>query len=158
MNGYSYGGFWRRVMATVIDQVILGLLYAILFVIGSLSGLPASKIYGGPATGAAWGLLILYQSFCVVVHAAYYTYFHGVTGRTPGKAALGLKVIQVSGDELTLGVAFLRWVGYWVSSLCLSLGYLWVAFDPRKQGWHDKIAGTLVVRGEQKDLDKGVEI
>jgi uncharacterized RDD family membrane protein YckC len=45
-----------------------------------------------------------------------------------------------------LGRSFLRYVGYWVVWITLFIGFIWVAFDGRKQGWHDKIAGTLVVR------------
>jgi uncharacterized RDD family membrane protein YckC len=56
-----------------------------------------------------------------------------------------VQVIQISGEPLTFGLAFLRWVGYIVSGVFLYVGFLWVAWDGRKQGWHDKIAGTLVV-------------
>jgi len=81
----------------------------------------------------------------MLINVGYYTYFHGITGQTPGKMAMGLKVIQATGEEMTLGIAFLRYVGSIVSSLCFLLGYIWVAFDRRKQGWHDKIAGTVVI-------------
>ncbi len=76
----------------------------------------------------------------------YFIWFHGSVGQTPGKMLLGLRVIQASGEKMTFGVAFLRWVGTLVSGLFLSLGYLWIAIDGKKQGWHDKIAATLVIR------------
>jgi uncharacterized RDD family membrane protein YckC len=76
----------------------------------------------------------------------YFTYFHGATGQTPGKMALGLKVIQNTGAPMTFGVAFLRWVGYIISGIILDLGFAWIAFDRKKRGWHDMIAATYVVR------------
>jgi hypothetical protein len=76
----------------------------------------------------------------------YFTWFHGSVGQTPGKMMLGLRVFQASGVKMTFGVAFLRWVGSLISGLFLWLGYLWIAVDGRKQGWHDKIAATLVAR------------
>jgi uncharacterized RDD family membrane protein YckC len=74
----------------------------------------------------------------------------------------GLKVVQTrgeKGEKMTPGIAFLRWVGYLVSSLFLYLGFIWIAFDGKKQGWHDKIAGTIVVqvrkvRGDSEDSEK----
>ena len=66
---------------------------------------------------------------------------------TPGKMAIGAKIV----DAKTLGKPakgqlVIRYLGYYVSIIPLMLGILWVGFDARKQGWHDKIAGTLVVR------------
>jgi uncharacterized RDD family membrane protein YckC len=60
---------------------------------------------------------------------------------------LGLRVARESdGSAPGLGRSFLRYIGYFVSGLALGIGFLWVAFDSRKQGWHDKIAGTVVIR------------
>jgi hypothetical protein len=97
------------------------------------------------------GLALVYTAACVLANLAYYTCFHGLGGRTPGKMLLGLRVIQASGAPMTPGLAFLRWVGYLISTLPFFLGFLWIALDRRKQGWHDKLALTVVVR------DKGEE-
>ena len=59
-----------------------------------------------------------------------------------------LKVVQENGEELTYGKSFLRVIGYFFSTIALNLGFLWVAFDRKKQGLHDKIAGTYVIRLE----------
>ncbi len=75
----------------------------------------------------------------------YFTVFHGINGQTPGKMLLRLQVRTLSGDRITTGTAFLRWVGYLISGLFFALGFLWVAFDRKKQGWHDKIAMTVVI-------------
>ena len=80
------------------------------------------------------------------INMAYFTYFHGTVGQTPGKMVVGIKVVRVGGGNMTLGIAFLRWVGHLISGAVFYLGYLWVLIDARKQSWHDKIAGTFVVR------------
>ena len=70
---------------------------------------------------------------------------------TPGKQLLGLRVVDArTGARLSLGQAIGRYLGYFVSIVPLCLGLLWVAFDARKQGWHDKLAGTVVLRDSVK--------
>ena len=96
---------------------------------------------------------LLYLAASLLAGMTYFTWFHGIAGRTPGKMLLGLRVIQASGDPMTPGIAFLRWVGYLISGPVFCLGFLWVAFDGRKQGWHDKIAATLVIR-ERGESDR----
>jgi uncharacterized RDD family membrane protein YckC len=87
----------------------------------------------------------------------YFTYFHGTTGRTPGKMLLGLQVVSADGTMITFGTAFLRTVGYFISFIYL-LGFIWAAFDKRKQGWHDKIAGTVVIIREPQNNTAGISI
>ena len=66
---------------------------------------------------------------------------------TPGKMVLGLRIVDATtGGTPTIGRLTLRYVGYLVSALPLGLGYLWALWDRQRQGWHDKMAGTLVVR------------
>lgn len=66
---------------------------------------------------------------------------------TPGKMAVGIKVVDAkTGNAMSLGQAIGRYVAYFMSTIPLGLGFIWAAFDPRKQGWHDKLAGTVVVR------------
>ncbi|MBN2397542.1 MAG: RDD family protein [Deltaproteobacteria bacterium] len=133
-----YGGFWRRFVAISIDSIILDLLALILFLIGNRIA-PADDTFG-------YAAIIPYFGMALLLNAAYFTYFHGTTGQTPGKKLLGLRVVQVNGGALTAGTAFLRWVGYIISKIPLYLGFIWAAFDGRKQGWHDKLAGTCVIR------------
>ena len=152
MTDRRYGGFWRRLFAFLIDEVILYFISLILFLIGLLAlGLKGDMMgrvlssLGDPAHGI--GLFaLLYIAASLLAGMIYFTGFHGIAGRTPGKMLLGLRVIQASGDPITPGIAFLRWVGYLISGPLFCLGFLWVAFDGRKQGWHDKIAATLVIR------------
>ncbi|MBC7620480.1 MAG: RDD family protein, partial [Candidatus Saccharibacteria bacterium] len=66
---------------------------------------------------------------------------------TPGKIAIGAHIVDaMTGGKPSTRQLLIRYVGYYVSTIPLFLGMIWVAFDPRKQGWHDKMAGTVVVR------------
>jgi len=142
MIGVQYGGFGRRSIAFLIDIIVLQAA-ALLVTIAGLLVIGADT--EGLVTGSA-ALLNAYSAAATVMNLFYFTYFHGTTGQTIGKRILGMKVIQSTGEPMRLGVAFLRWVGYLVSALFFFLGFLWIAFDGRKQGWHDKIAGTCVVK------------
>ena len=68
-------------------------------------------------------------------------------GTTPGKMAIGAVIVDArTGAPASGGQCVVRYIGYFVSTLPLLLGFIWVGFDSRKQGWHDKMAGTVVVR------------
>ncbi len=67
-------------------------------------------------------------------------------GQTLGMRLFGLRVVGTDGTPIGLGAAIVRWVGIVISAVMLLLGLAWIAVDPRKQGWHDKLAGTVVVR------------
>jgi uncharacterized RDD family membrane protein YckC len=142
-----YGGFWRRGFAFLIDQVILYGIYLAFFLIGLMSYACGQLAHGGPLPSAmgTW-FMTFYWGAIVIVTALYFTCFVAVGGQTPGKMVLGLKVVPAEDGLMTFGTAFLRWVGYMVSSFFFYLGFGWIALDSRKQGWHDKIAGTVVVR------------
>jgi uncharacterized RDD family membrane protein YckC len=66
---------------------------------------------------------------------------------TPGKRLLRLKVLdERTGENITVGQGIIRYIGYFPAILVLFIGLIWVAFDSKKQGWHDKMAKTVVVR------------
>ena len=156
MMSVQYGGFWRRVMAISIDQLILNFIYLLLFLVELL--LPSSPYADRPDVPAGiWGYIngeYLLGHFIIfsLVGMGYFTYFHGATGQTPGKMLLRIKVVRENGKDITYGTALLRWLGYIISGLFFNLGFLWVAFDCKKQGWHDKIAGTVVEHIDDYDL------
>lgn len=153
-----YGGFWRRFYAFTIDKVILGFIGMILMAVGTTAfglGISPYDMAADPEALMALGgkIFLLYQGVSLFLDMVYFSYFHGTTGQTPGKRLLGLRVVQETGAPIGLGTAFLRWVGYIVSALPLLMGFLWAGADRRKQGWHDKIAGTVVI-----DLYQVVEV
>jgi len=131
-------GFWIRLLAAVVDSVILVVIQG--FVVStplSLAGVEGDE-------RLAFGLILLLGS---IVGWTYHTLFIGLKGATPGKMLVGIRVVDRSGGRPSIGTAFVREVpGKIVSELALLLGYIWIAFDEKKQGWHDKIAGTYVVR------------
>jgi uncharacterized RDD family membrane protein YckC len=68
-------------------------------------------------------------------------------GASLGQKALGMRVVNAqNGERIDLAKALVRYVGFVISAIPFALGLIWAGFDPRKQGWHDKIAGTYVVR------------
>jgi uncharacterized RDD family membrane protein YckC len=164
MTDLQFGGFWRRAVAYGIDKTILQITYGILFA-------AAWMVQGGDAP--AWpgidmdmdingvlpdmGMVLIYYLIALTLDMIYFTWFHGAAGRTPGKMLLGLRVVQATGEPMTFGLAFLRWTGYLISKAVFYLGFIWIAVDRRKQGWHDKIAGTFVVT-DKKGLDKESDI
>jgi uncharacterized RDD family membrane protein YckC len=162
MTAERFGGFWRRVVAYGIDKVILQIFFIILFIAGLLIQggnqsdwyeIDMDLSYRFPDMGVFW----IYYLIALFLDMVYFTWFHGSVGQTPGKMLLGLRVVQVTGEPMTFGLAFLRWTGYLISKLAVYLGFIWIAFDRRKQGWHDKIAGTVVVM-VKKGLDKESDI
>jgi uncharacterized RDD family membrane protein YckC len=92
------------------------------------------------ASAGAWDIVIQLVVFAVGV--AFWRY----RGATPGKMAIGAKIVDASSGELaSTGKLVVRFIAYFVSLIPLCLGFAWIGVDPRKQGFHDKIAGTLVI-------------
>jgi uncharacterized RDD family membrane protein YckC len=123
-------GFGIRVVAFVIDAVILAILSSIL----------NSILFAGDTVRG--------QGLNTLVGLAYSMYFWSSYGhgQTVGNRVMKIRVIKTDGSELTLTDTFLRYVGLILSFLCVFIGVIWVAFDANKQGWHDKIANTYVVK------------
>ena len=145
-----FGGFWRRTMAFSIDKLILLFISLLILFVGLLAlwiGFPPQyrEIFPEGIRDLGIKFMLSYGLMTVLIHMLYFTYFHGTTGQTPGKMIFGLQVVQSTGEEMTLGIGFLRWTGYFVSAI-FYLGFFWIAVDSKKQGWHDKIAGTVVIR------------
>jgi uncharacterized RDD family membrane protein YckC len=97
--------------------------------------------YGVTIEGPAY-FLISYVLPAVAVIA-----FWSTKHATPGKMLIGAKIVDAkTGEYPSLKQHVIRYLGYFLSTFALGLGFIWVAFDRRKQGWHDKLAGTVVVR------------
>jgi len=133
-------GFGRRLVAYLIDAIILWVVGACLgFVFFSLAA-------SGRGQDALTGANLALQCLSALIALAYLVVFWATSGQTPGKMALGIKVIGTDGAPVGWGKALLRYVGYIISGLVFALGFIWIAFDSKRQGWHDKIAKTYVVR------------
>jgi uncharacterized RDD family membrane protein YckC len=139
---YQFAGFWIRLVAYLIDTLILGMVqFAIALALG-LAGDALTDNGNGELTMALVGGL------CgMVVGVTYAVFFTGYNGQTPGKMALRIQVIRSDGTPMSYGRAFLREViGKLASGIILGIGYLMAGFDRQKQGLHDKIAGTYVIK------------
>jgi uncharacterized RDD family membrane protein YckC len=155
--GIAYAGFWIRVVATIIDTIIIGVPLLIIFLViegpalsaytncvdnAAASGLPVASTCGSSLASIAYWELIGFA-----VEIAYFVILWSRFGGTFGQLMLGLHVVDAAtGRNIGIGRAIGRFVGYAISGIALDIGFIWVAFDARKQGWHDKIASTFVVR------------
>jgi uncharacterized RDD family membrane protein YckC len=143
----KFAGFWIRTVAYLIDGFLIQLIYALLLGVGFLG-----YTSGSDTDALSDFSQILFETnfsflniLSTVIYLAYFTLFLGMRGQTPGKMICGLKVVRLDGSPLSYGQAAVRTVGYYLNLLTLCIGFLWVAFDPRKQGLHDKIAGTCEI-------------
>ncbi len=134
----EYAGFWSRVGASLIDTVILMIVTVpLLLAIYGASYWEIESFIAGPAD-----FLISYVLPAVLVILLWIK-----LSATPGKMAIGATIVDAkTGGKPTTGQFVIRYLGYFVSTIPLLLGFIWVGFDPRKQGWHDKMAGTVVVK------------
>jgi uncharacterized RDD family membrane protein YckC len=135
----DYAGFWQRAAACVIDALIATVIVVPVMVV--VFGMREISL---DPEAHSWDLLGFLALAAAVIG------FWRACGATPGKIALGVKVVDaVTGEPPSLGRLALRFLGYFVSAFPLYLGFLWAAVDRRKQGWHDKIARTVVINSEE---------
>lgn len=148
----EHAGFWKRVAATLIDLVIMSILaYALGWMPGTV--LITEKMARQMATDRTMreaytgGLqAIAYLSFIIVSWLYYVVMESSSKQATVGKLALEIKVTDLNGSRIGFGKANARFFAEILSNLTMGIGYLMVAFTRRKQGLHDLVAGTLVVR------------
>ena len=136
----GYIGFWSRLAALVIDEIIM-------IVAAVLCLIVIEVVISGQSFGVTF-FVGIFLSFAILlaVLMGYWIVFTAIWGQTLGKMALGIKVVDREGRPPGLWKAFLREVvGKILSGLVIYIGYIWVAFDSEKRGWHDHIAGTYVV-------------
>jgi uncharacterized RDD family membrane protein YckC len=131
--GTQYGGFWIRFLALLADSAIVFLISAFL-VTGAAMALSPDAL--GPVFLVVWLLAFLYWP---VMHAS-------AAQATFGKSLLGLKVARVNGGRISILRSFGRELSKIFSGAALMIGYLMAAFTPRKQGLHDLVASTYVMR------------
>lgn len=138
----EYVGFWPRVGAALIDSVLVLMVTAPLLTwVYGRGYWYSTQVLHGPADFVITWVL---PAIAVIL---FWTYRQA----TPGKMAIGARVVDaVTGQPPTTRQLVIRYLGYYVSTIPLMLGLFWVAFDPRKQGWHDKLAGTVVVRSKHR--------
>ena len=137
----EYVGFWRRVLAFFVDALwITPLMWLLLYF-----------TYGGDYTQIShlnteilfeWRIILIND----ILPALLILWFWIKYAATPGKLLFDCEIVDAhTGEHISFKQALLRYLAYIVSLLPLGLGFLWIIWDKRKQGWHDKIAGTIVI-------------
>jgi len=124
----AYAGFGKRLLAVILDGIILSL---------PAVGLGFAFSFGSSGgSGPNILLAIVYEALLIALW----------NGQTIGKLAMGIRVVTADGQPVPVGMAFARAGMKIVSGAALGLGYLWMLWDPNKQTWHDKVAKTYVVK------------
>ena len=143
----EYAGFWIRTWATIIDNILISMITTPLLL----------AIYGPGYYKSDNPNSIddpVYYITTWVIPAIAVIAFWITKQATPGKMAISAKIVDArSGNAPNTGQLIGRYFGYFLSALPLGLGFFWVAFDGKKQGWHDKLAGTVVVLHRQQNAD-----
>ncbi len=150
----QYAGFVSRFIAYAIDLAIVVVAqFTILFGIQialSLFGLTniVDQAFSSADATTVWGTVLRWVVLFVgglAFFGVYLVFCWSIFDKTIGQALLGLLVVRTDGGHITVWVAIKRAIGYYISFVALLAGYFWVLIDDRRQGWHDKLAGTLVI-------------
>jgi uncharacterized RDD family membrane protein YckC len=156
MHASNYVGFWPRLLAWSLDKLLFALVLAA--VIASLGLAPGSlaellRQFVAPDAPPLLELVAEQRPMLEQVLLRWLLPLCAIIGflrwkrATPGKMLIGAEVVDAtSGGAMGLRQATLRSLACTVSLLACGLGYAWILLDTRRQGWHDKIAGTVVVR------------
>ena len=126
---FALAGIGTRLLALIIDSIIWGWITGLLVGWLGITGGGISFFVGG-----------LYNWF----------FWTRYDGQTPGKRLMNIRVVKIDGTEITDIDAAIRYFGYTVNSFLMGLGWLWALIDDRNQGWHDKLATTVVVKANKR--------
>ncbi|MBU3941486.1 MAG: RDD family protein [Nanoarchaeota archaeon] len=129
MANPNYRGFWIRFLAYILDGFIIGIPVWVLQI---------GLIY---ATGIQSMMYLASLAGVVLI-----IYMDGIKGGTPGKLILGMRIVNEKGEYIGIPMAILRCIGKVLSGMILCIGYFMIGWDEKKQGLHDKIAQTYVVK------------
>ena len=145
----EYVGFWARVGASLIDTLLVAALtWPVLTAYYGASYWLDDKLFKGPLD------FVLSFVFPVTAVVAFWI----CRQASPGKMARSARIVDAkTGGKPSAAQCVGRYFGYIVAMLPFCVGILWVAFDKRKQGWHDKLAGTVVIRPKKKTADVAFE-
>jgi uncharacterized RDD family membrane protein YckC len=154
----TYASFGARFVAMIIDYIIIGILQGIvitplLAVLGvgiATQGENLSNLTEEEQIGLIGSFVATFMSAMIVIYCIALFYFalmeSSKAQASVGKMALGIKVTDTEGQRISFGKAFLRSIGKIVSGMIMYIGYIMAAFTDKKQGLHDMIANTLVVK------------
>lgn len=137
---FEYAGFWARTGAALIDTLLV-----LLITVPVTASIYGWSYYTSEDMGLIAGPADLFVNW--VAPALLVIGFWALKQATPGKMAISAKVVDArTGQPASTGQLVGRYFAYFLSTIPLGLGLIWIAFDKRKQGWHDKLAGTVVIK------------
>ena len=147
----QYAGFVTRLIAWLVDYLIVAAVIGVLAILARFF-LQFDGINDLLGTSQVARVIMLGIAYAVAISflLLYYLGFWMLAGQTPGKWLMGVRIVRTDGERLLFRSALVRLLGY-LLSFFLFLGYLWVLYDNRRQAWHDKLAGTVVVRPKREN-------
>ena len=135
---FDFVGFWPRVWASFLDLLVF-----VLFTVPLLYAIHGRDYFRSDVS--VRGPLDFLNTY--VLSSAAVLLFWIICSATPGKMVISAKIVDAKTGTRPRPIQLvIRYLGYFISALPFGLGFLWVALDSRKQGWHDKLAGTVVIR------------
>jgi uncharacterized RDD family membrane protein YckC len=149
--GIEFAGHGGRLVAYILDGILVSVIVIVIAVLASaivVGGITVSPS-GDTASvsGAAVASILLALLVIFIISLVYFPFFWARGGQTPGMRVFRLRVVRDrDGGRIGWGAAWLRLIGLWVSSFVFYLGFIWIFIDKRRRGWHDLIAGTVVIK------------
>ena len=137
--GVYFAGYGSRIVAYLIDVILIGVIVGILSFVGILFS-------GGDGSGVVFTIML---GFSIIVSLLYFPFFWQRDGQTPGMGVFGIRVVRdKDGGKVGWGSAILRLIGFTIDSIIfgLPIGYLWAFVDKRRRCWHDLIGSTIVIK------------
>jgi uncharacterized RDD family membrane protein YckC len=156
-TGLPYAGFWIRLPAKLLDALILGLVGNVIG--GVIFAEQARELQGinpedPAALGLAFSMLGNFFLLSLALGLVYHWFFLAKFAATPGKLALGLRIVRDDGSPLSHGQIIGRFFTEYLSALILYIGYLIAAFDDEKRTLHDYLCKTRVIRGRTNETTR----
>lgn len=137
VSKFIYAGFWKRFLADILDIFLLVIFNQAI-----------NKIFTFAFERRLneFSLLFIISAVNILAGIAYYVFFNGNYGATPGKMAIGVKIVNTDGSPISYWKAFARYFGEMLSGAILGIGYYVAAFDDQKRTLHDRLCSTLVIK------------
>jgi len=148
--GVEFAPHGSRILAYLLDSVLLFVLMIALLVLGLAAGagdLQTATDAGEAVSGVTVAVFALLVLAWLIIVFAYFPFFWARGGQTPGMRPFGLVIVRdQDGGRIGWGAAWLRLIGMYVASSVFYLGFIWIFVDKRRRGWHDLIASTVVIK------------
>lgn len=141
----EYAGFWIRFLAVILDTILLMMIAVPILLVTYGPGVLLTVSDESPG--------LVYDLVNIALPVVAFLVFWQFRSADPGKMMMDVYIVDAKTlGKPSFGQLVLRYIGYYVSAIPLCLGFIWAGIDKRKQGFHDKIAGTVVIKGKPGDI------